>query len=138
MYDIVKKLLLKLGLKLETTYYSNIYSSRKVIKNDDINKTMHFYNEDIWKKGNDRLLEYLDKGMTIYYEIVGYLADNSVIQKVKGKIFDYGCEPGKFEIYIYRITYTNVDGKVYEFSPQQIQLCLGWIRYAPAHNPQQF
>ena len=46
--NIAQKLLLKLGIKFETTYYSSIYSSRKVIKNDDINKTQHFYSEDVW------------------------------------------------------------------------------------------
>lgn len=116
--NLFHKLLLKSRIKLETTYYDNIYSSRKVIKNDDINKTQHFYSEDIWQKGNDFLKEYLDKGMTIYYEIVGYLSDNSYIQKG----YDYGCDPGKFDIYIYRITYTNTDGKIYEFSSEQLQI----------------
>lgn len=120
--NFIQKLLLKLGFRFETTYYDNIYSSRKVIKNDDINKTIHFYNEDIWKKANDVLKEFIDKGITLYYEIVGYLSDNSAIQKVGGLAFDYGCEIGKFDIYIYRITITNVDGKVYEFTPEQIQM----------------
>ncbi len=113
-----QKLLLKLGFKFVITEYDNIYSSRKVLKNDDINKTQHFYTEDIWKKGNDLLKEFIDKSMTIYYEIVGYLGDNTYIQKE----FDYGCEPGKFDIYVYRITITNIDGKVYEFTPEQIQM----------------
>ena len=120
--NIFKKLLLKLGVKLETTYYSNIYSSRKVIKNDDINKTQHFYNEDIWRKGNDILKEFIEKGMTIYYEIVGYLGDSSYIQKCSSGGYDYGCESGKFDIYIYRITITNADGKIYEFTSEQIQM----------------
>lgn len=115
------KLLLKIGIRLQTTYYDHIYSSRKVIKNDDINKTQHFYSEDVWKKGHDKLQEFLEKGMTIYYEIVGYLGDNSYIQKG----YDYGCVPGEFTIYVYRITHTNVDGKVYEFTPDQLQM---WCR----------
>jgi hypothetical protein len=116
--NLFQKILLKLGVKLQTTEYENIYSSRKVIKNDDINKYSHFYHENIWEKGNDVLKEYLDKGMTIYYEIAGYLADNSYIQRG----YDYGCEPGKFDIYIYRITHTNLDGKVFELSADQIQM----------------
>ena len=116
--NIFQKLLLKVGLRLEITYHDNIFSSRRVIKNDDINKTQHFYSESIWKKGNDTLKDFIEKGMTIYYEIVGYLSDGREIQKG----YDYGCEVGKFDIYIYRITHTNVDGRTYEFSADQIQL----------------
>jgi hypothetical protein len=92
--NIFQKLLLKSGLNLQTTYYDYIHASRKVIKNDDINKTQHYYNEDIWKKGADSLKEFLEKGMTIYFEIVGYLSDNSFVQKG----YDYNCVPGKFDI----------------------------------------
>jgi hypothetical protein len=38
-----------------------------------------------------------------------------------GKVYDYGCESGKFDIYIYRINYTNVDGKAYELTSDQLQ-----------------
>ena len=53
----------------------------------------------------------------MYYEIVGYLPSGRMIQKD----YDYGCEPTKHAIYIYRITSTNVDGKVIEFSAKQVQ-----------------
>jgi hypothetical protein len=115
--NIFQKLLLKSGLKLQTKYYDYIWSSRKVIKNDDINKTQHFYTEDIWKKGHNILQEYLQKGMTIYYEICGYLSDGKQIQKG----YDYGCKSGEFKLYIYRITITNEDGKIFEFSYDQVQ-----------------
>lgn len=46
-----------------------------------------------------------------------------------GKAFDYGFEPPKgeykygenFGVQIYRLTYTNPDGRVYEFSARQVQ-----------------
>lgn len=47
------------------------------------------------------------------------------------KNYDYGCIPPKenevytpekhFKVRIYRVTYTNVDGKVFEFTPMQVQ-----------------
>ena len=52
--------------------------------------------------------------MTIYAEIAGYLP---AIQKD----YDYGCLTGQHKIFVYRITQTNVDGKVYEFSARQVQ-----------------
>ena len=56
--------------------------------------------------------------MTFYYKIVGFLPySGSYIQKD----YDYGCEPNKFKVYIYRITYTNPSGKVFEFNSQQVQ-----------------
>ena len=39
-------------------------------------------------------------------------------------LFDYGEDPmasQTFSIYIYRITYTNPNGKVFEFSAKQVQ-----------------
>lgn len=81
-------------------------------------KITHFYSEDIWQKANEQLKPYLEKGITIYYEIVGFLSDNSYIQKG----YDYSCDPGKFDTYVYRVSYTNTDGKVYEFSSDQVQM----------------
>lgn len=100
------------------TEYDYIYSSRKVIKNEELNpNAQHFYNEDIWGIAHNELKDFLQKGMTFYYEIVGFLPNGGAIQKD----YEYGCEPTKHAIYIYRITSTNVDGKVIEFSAKQVQ-----------------
>ena len=103
---------------LQETEYDYLYSSRKVIKNEELNpNAQHYYGEDIWGIAHNELKEFLSKGMTFYYEIVGYLPNGGSIQKD----YDYGCEPSKHAIYIYRITQTNVDGKVFEFSAKQVQ-----------------
>lgn len=104
--------------RIDNTEYDYIYSSRKVIKNQELNpNAQHYYNEDIWGIAHNELKEFLSKGMSFYYEIVGYLPNGTMIQKD----YDYGCEPTKHAIYIYRITSTNVDGKVIEFSARQVQ-----------------
>jgi len=107
------------GVKVEETEYSYIYASRKVIKNQYLyeDKLNHYYTTDIWKVGAEELKPFLQKDMTIYYEIVGYLSDSKMVQKS----FDYGCRQGQHEKYIYRITTTNSDGKVTEWSMFQIQ-----------------
>lgn len=104
-----------------------IFSSRKVIKNEDINSGSGFYgiNSNVWKYAHEVLKNYMPNGMSIYAEIVGYLPNGKMVQKH----YDYGCIPPKnkykygenFKIFIYRITMTNIDGQVFEFSANQVQ-----------------
>lgn len=133
----------------EFNVYDGIYASRTVIKNKYYNKavTPGFYGVDVWKRADDIVGPILEDGMTAYYEIVGYLPNGNYIQKG----YDYGCVPPSivrkfppeedrpyyisnpdgthtfykeekhFKVRIYRLTYTNVDGKVFEFSPHQVQ-----------------
>ena len=93
------------------------------------------------KQWHDIFVDKLHKGETAYYEIVGYVNNNSVISgdgncnetimpvcsnsKTKDKDFikqygettkfTYGCEEGKSDIYIYRMTMANEDGVVVEY-----------------------
>ena len=117
--NLLEKLLKLLKINVIDSEYGMLYSSRRVIKNEYFNsrKISHFYDSDVWKETADKIYPFLFDGMTVYYEIVGYTSEGSSIQ---GK-YDYGCEVGKNEIYIYRITYTNTDGKVFEFSARQVQ-----------------
>lgn len=109
--------------------YDYIYSSRKVIKNKYYNPEVGsgYYGSDIWSEADKIVRPCLSRGQTAYYEIVGYLRDGKYIQKG----YDYGCVPPKrgenfihekhFKVRIYRVTYTNVDGKVLEYTPKQVQ-----------------
>lgn len=109
--------------------YDYLYSSRKVIKNANyrFGKKQHYYGCDVWKYADDYLRPFLQKGMSIYAEIVGFLPNGGYIQKN----YDYGCVPPKseddyqpevnFKVRVYRITLTNVDGQVHEFSAREVQ-----------------
>lgn len=115
--------------------YSLISASRKVIKgvNDKFNNDGGYYKFDIWKYVTNLYKDRIEKGITLYYEIVGYLPNRSMIQKG----YDYGCEPSnvdiidsniyyyeegkQFKIQVYRITYTTPEGKVIEFSWEQLK-----------------
>lgn len=85
-----------------------------------------FYGNDQFRmEHHEKLKPFLEPGMEVFYEVVGYygpnesdtimpIGDNSKIgdkafQKQFGKrsIFNYGCEPGHSEMYIYRITTNN-------------------------------
>lgn len=112
-----EKLLKKLGVNVVDTHYDLLYSSRKVIKNqynDNSNKN-HYYSYDIWEEAAKILEPSLTDGVSFYGEIVGFTKDGGYIQKD----FDYGCKPGEFKIFIYRVTLTNASGKVFEFSARQ-------------------
>jgi len=113
-----ERALIKLGINVVNTMYDNVYSSRKVIKNEDLNpNAQHYYSEDIWGIANAEVKEFLSEGMTIYGEVAGFLPGGGYIQNG----FDFGCKPGEHKIFVYRITYTNPQGKVFEFSMKQVQ-----------------
>jgi len=96
--------------------YKNIFSSRRVIKNLTEKSPLNT-KTDIYEIVNNRLKDFLDEGMTIYGEIVGFTPDGTYIQRH----FDYGCNPGEHMIAIYRITHTTSTGKVIELSAGQVQ-----------------
>jgi len=109
--------------------YDYLYASRTVIKNKYYNKGVSsgFYGVDVWAEADKIVRPCLAKGQTIYYEIVGFLPNGNYIQKN----YDYGClrpEEGEsytpekhFAVRIYRVTYTNVDGVTFEYTPHQVQ-----------------
>lgn len=111
----IKKFLNKIGLYKIPTYYDNIFSTRRVIQNRDINTNdfTSFYNVPIHKIANDALKDFIPEGVTLYGELVGYIdGSNKCIQSKH----DYGCKPGKWAVMPYRITYTNEKGDVTEAS----------------------
>jgi hypothetical protein len=120
------KVLIKFGVNIQTTEYDYVYGSRKVIKNkyDDVNHN-HYYSYDLWADVKESLKDNIPKGFIVYGEVIGYTKDGAYIQKD----FDYGCSVGQNKVFVYRITYTNPDGKVFELSDLQIkQFCnvRGW------------
>jgi hypothetical protein len=140
--SFIEKVLKKLGVNINDKQYDLIYSSRKVIKNDDLNtQSNHYYSSDVWGDAS-KMIEYaVQKGYTLYGEIVGFTRDGAYIQKG----FDYSCikpiyeneyvEGVHYKVYIYRITFTNEDGNVCELSWRQIKTyCEHFgIRYVPEY-----
>ena len=99
--------------------YGKVTSSRTIIKNKYINEKVGpgFYKVDIWSYYGDILYPFLDKGMTVYSEIVGYLpGSNTMIQKG----YDYGCVPGTSFIMPYRITMTDEKGTHIEWEVKDV------------------
>ncbi len=107
--------------------------------------------QDTWHQGNfrqeihDRIKAAgLRKGESVYYEIVGWeglglgtiMATHSVktdgdeLQKELSKqygdriTYSYGCLPGQYKEFVYRMTYTNEDGQTIELAwDQMVERC---------------
>ncbi len=115
--NIIEKLLLKLGVSIKETEYDVVYGSRKVVKNEyETSQKDHYYDYDVWGDIKDQLKPYIPKGYSIYGEALGYTKNGSWIQKD----YDYGCNPGKMRLMIYRVTFTNEDGVVNDLSSAQV------------------
>lgn len=119
--SFIERLLVWFRINILKTEYGYIYSSGKPKSGlpkgifscntstwSNTNKS--FYTEDYWLKAFNKLKSSLEKGITLYYEVVG--------DGIQGKDYTYGFD---HEIFIYRITQTNNDGVVYEFSWQQVK-----------------
>ena len=99
--------------------YDVVYSSRTVIKNEDLNpnKGIGYYSSDIWSEYGKMLKPYIPQGMEIFGEIFGYETGTSrMIQKG----YDYGCKVGENRLMIYRIRTKKEDGAHEEWNMQEI------------------
>ena len=133
--------------KKPASKYEFVVGSRKVIKSirDITISSGGYYGDfDIWTESSKVFRDNLMKGETIYYEIVGYLPNrtpvmgeysneklknllskenyNEIIEKYgNSTIFSYGCNPGNFDIYVYRISITTDDGYEIDLSWEQVK-----------------
>ena len=96
-----------------------------------------FYGGNQFREQHSKFFEgKLLKGEEVYYEVVGYVNEESTImpkgtnskvdknfEKKYGKetVFSYGCQPGESKAYVYRMTMTNEDGDVVEYTPDYMR-----------------
>lgn len=93
-----------------------------------------FYGSNLFREQHSKFFEgKLHKGEEVYYEVVGFtdtgtpimasaankkLNDKTFIKQYgETTTFSYGCESPQSELYVYRMTMTNEDGDVVEYSP---------------------
>lgn len=98
----------------------------------NFNKETGFYGSDAFRKPyHDFFIGKLNKGEEIFYEVLGYVNENTLIMgeadnnKTKDKDFIkqygpitkfiYGCQPNQNIIRVYRMTITNEDGHTVEY-----------------------
>jgi len=115
-----EKLFNPFGLNIVDTKYDYLWSSRRVIKNEyeeSDKQNQHFYDSDIWGIAAKKINPFLKDGYTVYAELVGQTPTGSWIQGG----YDYGTKPLQMEVYVYRVTSTNISGDVIEFTTSQVQ-----------------
>jgi hypothetical protein len=138
-YTVEKKkrpwLLSKLGFKPKKSWKLVTGTRRVNLKSFEGG----YYGDNSFRKQHHDFFEgKLQKGETVYYEVVGYQAENSLImpecdnKKTGDKEFikqfgdktrfTYGCGNGESDIYVYRMTMTNEDGHVVEYPTELVQL----------------
>lgn len=131
---IINRILRK--LKMERNSWEYITGTRRVTLD---NFDGGYYGSNAFRKQwHDFFKGKLQKGMSVYYEVVGYSNDDQLImpecdnRKLNDKEFvkkygdktrfTYGCEKGKSDIYVYRMTMTNEDGHVVEIPFEQVKI----------------
>lgn len=131
--------------------YNHVVGSRRVVKQigeTETEKENSYYKEDIWSLTAEQFRGKLEKGETVYYEIVGYLPgggsimgshSNSKLKKFMDKDeykeflkkygdtteFHYGCtgsDGNVYKIFVYRITLTNEEGHTVDYSWDQVKM----------------
>lgn len=113
--------------------WAYVSGSRRVVLNFDKDKTKtdgYYGDNEFRKKYHDLISPKLEKGETVYGEIVGWVnQDTTIMGQCQNKkvdkefvkkygdttTFSYGCEQGENDIYVYRMTITNEDGVVTEY-----------------------
>jgi hypothetical protein len=115
-----------------TTWVDMIGTRRTVLKNESQGG---YYSKDFRMEASVPFFGKLHKGETVYYEVVGFSGDKPVMGTVdneklgpefvakygKKTTFTYGCDPGKLDIYVYRITMTNEDGVSMDYTWDAIE-----------------
>lgn len=131
------------GVKVQDKEWCQLAGTRRVVlgREDAIadRKDSGYYSNEFRHRTAQPFVGNIRKGETWYYEVVGY--ENAAgptpimpivnTQKIDDKdftnrfanmgdgthmVYKYGCEPGEFAIYVYRITVANEDGHFYDLS----------------------
>jgi hypothetical protein len=124
------KRIIRIVKKQDIQQWKVISGTRRVELGDGFSEEGFYGNNSFRKKHHDILAPNLHKGETVFYEVVGWvnkdtpimlIADNKKIQDKEfvkrygdKTIFTYGCPEGESDMYVYRITQTNEDGKSFE------------------------
>lgn len=120
--------------------YGIVTGTRRVVLDAIEEKVSGGYygNDGFRKQHHDYLKDKLKKGETVYYEVVGWVDENTPImpsgdnKKIQDKEFTklygektnftYGCEQGTSNIYVYRMTMTTEEGYVIEYPWELVKL----------------
>lgn len=125
---------------------SFLNGTRRVnLKSDDNG----YYSRHFRVKVAQKLNPFLDPHMQVFFEVAGWEDDNSqimpshftmkskdkeLVKKYGEKItYSYGCTPGEFDIYVYRIAYVLPSGQTIDLTWDQVKKkCESWgVKHVP-------
>lgn len=121
--------------KFKRENYEYVAGSRRVVLTEEKSEGFHGSNKYRFEILNS-LKPYLNKGITIYGEIVGNVNGAAImgthdVTKLGNKEFEskygkrisynYNCSSDKYDFYIYRITLTGDDGHSLDYTSMQVE-----------------
>ncbi len=140
------KILGLFGITRERKVMSFLNGTRRVALKGDDNG---FYSENFRVKVAEKLNPFLEDHMQVFFEVVGWenggyqimpshftgkSKDKELAKKYGKEItYSYGCKPGEFDIYVYRIAYVLPDGKTIDLTWDQVKKkCEFWnVKHVP-------
>lgn len=140
-YTIVKRnriIEILFGWLLKPTWKYICGTRRVILYSFKKKKTLGFYGTNEFRQEHHvKFIDKLYKGETVYYEIVGWVNESKPImgrcknKKLKDKdfikkygdetIFNYGCNTGKSDIYVYRISITDEKGFIKNLTDHEMR-----------------
>ena len=132
-----EKLLIRFGVSVNKYEWTYLNGTRRVVLEEAKSGTTQFHDPTIRDRAFNIFKDNLRKGETVYLEIVGFEPSEATIMpsvdttKMGDKEFtsnfsnvgdkkhmrySYGCEVGKCDFYVYRMTMTNADGQSVDYS----------------------
>jgi len=134
------------GITRERKVMSFLNGTRRVVLKGDDNG---YYSEHFRVRVAERLNPFLEPHMQVFFEVVGWEGPDSQIMpshftaKSKDKeltkrygekiTYSYGCKPGEFDIYVYRIAYVLPNGQTIDLTWDQVKRkCESWnVKHVP-------
>lgn len=134
--------------------YDYVTGTRRCVLESFSDNNGFYGNNSFRKPYHDLFVDRLPQGMEVFYEIVGYVDEQTPIMSscdnklTKDKefikqygdttTFSYGCEKGQSDIYVYRINITSNDGEVFELPWEQTLIWCEKLGVKPVPTLQRF
>ncbi len=113
----------KLGIAVKDHDYDLVAGSKRVIKDPGNSNQNHFYDTDIWTHSLGQYGDVIPKNFVVYGELVGY---TPVLDGGQGggpiqKGHTYECQPGYYELFVYRVAVVTEDADLVDLSWDQVR-----------------
>lgn len=124
------------GVEPTTEHWGYVAGTRRVVLNEGDGEKDGYNGPEQWRLDwLDKLKPFMNKGLTVYGEIVGFangkpimgvhntgsLKDKSFTKKYgETMVYKYGCNEAQNRFFIYRVTQSLPDGNSFDFTPSQV------------------